>query len=868
MLFWLLSAAALAQDPTWNSFAKLQTARTNACVASLGATGRVLMIGGNSLDGAATAAVEILSTDGIAQITTPLNTPRTGHTCTLMNDGRVLVTGGSFRGANGEVYDPVSEVWIPIASAGPSRAGSTATLLQDGRVLIAGGYTQDDSLLPYAEIFDPYSNRYTASRGQLNQPRRAHTATLLNDGRVVFAGGAGLDGATLRSSEWYDPLTSIIWSGPDLTAARRNHAAVTLEDGRVLVTGGNSLTGPALASVEVLDAQNTRWTALNTRLNIARSGHTAQLIAGNGGVLINSGGTAASEYFDASNNSFKTLNELDASGAGFAASADGTVVACGGMNVNDEVQDTCSQILFPAISFPSRVYHPQETVRVSGRNLPANATVSFAVDFVRGSALNTSTTAAPQFRILTARTTTNSSGAFTETPLLLPLNTDIGSRLRLTATMPNASTIVRHVPLKYISTLSYALPTGTVEGQNTALRVEVSPVNGAPLPSGSITSTFGPVTLVELLNTTASASYSSLRLPTGALTVTSVYPGDAYYDAAINRTSLGVASRTPVIDVVSSVIAPQVGVPFTVYAQIRVDATSGVAGGPPITGAVTIFESGVAIGRARVLTTSTVPYPQILTSVEYTTLRLAPDLRFSATFAGDTNYRQTSSGVLVTLIQRATSAISLVAVPSIFNLKPAPGVPVRFHCDVPTAFNVGLNFPPPLNLGNYGFTIAATSVTGSVTKLGEGGFDIAKPGVAAAQTIVTIPNDTLRVTADFSGDGFIRAATSEWVLVKLIPVPVSVTFVDLPVKVTTDFMTLTASVVNDAGKGCKVDEPSGEIEFFIGTATLGRFPLRSNGASLRIQRPFETGTQDFFIRYYGDSLHTPTDSAIVTVKFE
>ena len=64
---------------------------------------------------------------------------------------------------------------------------------------------------------------------------------------------------------------------------------------------------------------------------------------------------------------------------------------------------------------------------------------------------------------------------------------------------------------------------------------------------------------------------------------------------------------------------------------------------------------------------------------------------------------------LVALIQRAMPSISLVAVPSIFNLKPAPGVPVRFHCDVPTAFNVGLTYPPPLGFDNHAFTISATS---------------------------------------------------------------------------------------------------------------------------------------------------------------
>ena len=897
MFFWLLSVAALAQDasnavPAWVPFAKLQVARTGACAAAIGGS-RVLFIGGTDASGAAISSVEVLSLDAVSQLTSPLRTPRSGHTCTTLHDGRVLVTGGSFRGSNGEVYDPTSEVWLPIASAGLARAGSTATRLQDGRVLIAGGFTEDNTLLPYAEIFDPNSNRFTPSRGQLNYPRRAHAATLMQDGRVFFTGGTGLNGTIIRTSEWFDPLTSIIWSGPDLTTARTNHAAVTLEDGRLLVLGGETLNRNLLGGIEVLDSQGTRWTTLNVRMNAARRGHSAISIPGNGSVLIAGGldtqkfadpatggagnipidrPVAASELFDPSNNSFRTLNEIDALGAALTAAADGTVIACGGIGVNDESatpQDTCARILFPAISFTSGVYHPQETVRVSGRNLAPTTGIAFAVDFIRGTSLSSSTTAAPQFRILTPRTTTSGSGSFAEIPMLLPLNPEIGSRLRLTATIPGAATMVRHVPLKYLASLNYLLPASTVEGQNTDLRVEVIPVNGAPPPSGSITGTFGPVTFVELLNPAASAAFSSAKLPTGALSVTSVYPGDAYYDMAVGRTTMGVASRTPVIDVVASTVYPQIGVPFTVYAQVRVDAVpTGAAGGAPIGGVVTIYESGISIGRARVLSSSTTPYPQILTAIDFTALRLGPDLRFTATYDGDTNYRPATSGTLITLVQRATPTVSLVAVPSIFNLKPAPGTPVRFHCDYPVPFNIGMTFPPLLDFSNRTFTMTATSIGGSVSKIAEGALQLTKPGVATVQTEVSVPIDTLRVTADFPGDATIRPVSSAWLVMDLIPLPVNVAFVDLPVKVTTEFFTLTASVKQTASKDCGIAEPSGEVEFFIGTESVGRFPLKDNSASVRIQRPFQEGTQDFFIRYYGDSRHIPSDSIPVTVKFE
>ena len=68
---------------------------------------------------------------------------RESHTATLLNDGRVLITGGFISGAvtnDTRIFDPVSNSF----SAGPLMAGSrgnhTATLGLTGRVVIIGGF--------------------------------------------------------------------------------------------------------------------------------------------------------------------------------------------------------------------------------------------------------------------------------------------------------------------------------------------------------------------------------------------------------------------------------------------------------------------------------------------------------------------------------------------------------------------------------------------------------------------------------------------------------------------------------------------------------------------------------------------------------
>ena len=90
-------------------------------------------------------------------------TPRLSPTATLLADGCVLVVGGRVDGghesaviAEAELYDPVSGTWTPTARMLEGRSGHTATLLPDGRVLVAGGEAiQAGSGSASAELYVP-----------------------------------------------------------------------------------------------------------------------------------------------------------------------------------------------------------------------------------------------------------------------------------------------------------------------------------------------------------------------------------------------------------------------------------------------------------------------------------------------------------------------------------------------------------------------------------------------------------------------------------------------------------------------------------------------------------------------------------------
>ena len=88
-----------------------------------------------------------------------MSTERLSPTVTLLNFGKVLVTGGVTPYENTEIpsaelFDPSTGNWMMTAALTPGRSQSTATLLNNGKVLIAGGVTSNGTtVLSSADLF-------------------------------------------------------------------------------------------------------------------------------------------------------------------------------------------------------------------------------------------------------------------------------------------------------------------------------------------------------------------------------------------------------------------------------------------------------------------------------------------------------------------------------------------------------------------------------------------------------------------------------------------------------------------------------------------------------------------------------------------
>ena len=151
-----------------------------------------------------------------------------------------------------------------------ARFQHTATLLDDGRVLIAGGSSVADRFLGTTEFWDPATEQFT-SGPSLAVSRFGHKATRLADGRVVIIGGyvgAGRDLLGTRQVELWDPATATFRAaGRTLVPRNGSLSTVLLADGRVLIIGGADCDVPPDPNVSGFEArQACRRNALETEI--------------------------------------------------------------------------------------------------------------------------------------------------------------------------------------------------------------------------------------------------------------------------------------------------------------------------------------------------------------------------------------------------------------------------------------------------------------------------------------------------------------------------------------------------------------------------------------------------------------------------
>jgi hypothetical protein len=331
---WAANIAAAQPAGTFTATGSMLTARTEH-TATLLPNGKVLIAGGLSQDllqGLSSAELYDTSTGSFSP-TGSMSVPRSLHTATLLPDGRVLIAGG-FKGfvnqtydatATAELYDPDTGIFTPAGQMSVPRSSHTATLLNSGKVLIAGGVEGST-----AELYDPVTG-FTPT-GNMTAAPGQHLATLLVDGRVLIVPTGEIDD---HNTELYEPASGTFnrtsWTTDDAGGYAVGATSTLTTTGKVLVTlNPQECTYPGMAA-GLYDSASGEFIA--TRDPVAIFCYPKAALLSDGSALIAGGwyGPIA-QIYDPAFGTFSRTGDMTLDRFGFTATLlnDGSVLISGG----------------------------------------------------------------------------------------------------------------------------------------------------------------------------------------------------------------------------------------------------------------------------------------------------------------------------------------------------------------------------------------------------------------------------------------------------------------------------------------------------------------------------------------------------------
>jgi hypothetical protein len=197
--------------------------------------------------------------------------PRDSAVVVALNDGRVLIAGGTYRSArpvkSAELINPATGAIVPVTGDVPGVAGA-GLQLPDGRVFVVDYEWYSQSARAY--VVDPVTG---TSRAVGPLPRTSPTSVtgepdlvLLADGHVLIAGGT----EQVSPSLLFDPDAETFEQTGAMLTPRIHPALVRLADGRVLAAAGRTVGLPASIyfdthglrdDAEIYDPQTGTWSS-------------------------------------------------------------------------------------------------------------------------------------------------------------------------------------------------------------------------------------------------------------------------------------------------------------------------------------------------------------------------------------------------------------------------------------------------------------------------------------------------------------------------------------------------------------------------------------------------------------------------------
>lgn len=278
-----LSEAVDRFDPVTRRFQRIGSmaaGRSEHSALALG-DGQVLVVGGITSSADSAIAELVDSRSGTVTFAGTLKRAiRGGEAAVVLQDGRVLLSGGSGRDT-AEIWDPATKTWRLLAARmAHERQFHSATLLADGRVLLAGGHANVPDGYVFAELFDPHTETFGALDAAIVERRCLHAAHRLADGSVLLLGGEWSSGGSqwLSSVLRFDPVSGGFRAEAALEQARTVAPSVWLPVDQVLLAGGQT-DADVRAAASTAVWRGTQPTRAVAPMPAARVWHTVDRLA-------------------------------------------------------------------------------------------------------------------------------------------------------------------------------------------------------------------------------------------------------------------------------------------------------------------------------------------------------------------------------------------------------------------------------------------------------------------------------------------------------------------------------------------------------------------------------------------------------------
>lgn len=206
-----------------------------------------------------------------------------------------------------ELFEPGTQTFVPTQAMEVARVSHAAALLDDGRVLISGGWTGKE-VTATAEIYDPITERW-ASAGAMLEARASHSMIRLDDGRLLVVGGGGGGLGDLESAELFDPVEGSFERTNEMRVPRVKHGTALLGDGTVLIIGGSDDRGfeERFASTEIYHPTTGRFSP-GPAMRFGRHKLRDAVAVLPDGVVVVGGGAVRPEVFDPRVGAFRVVD--------------------------------------------------------------------------------------------------------------------------------------------------------------------------------------------------------------------------------------------------------------------------------------------------------------------------------------------------------------------------------------------------------------------------------------------------------------------------------------------------------------------------------------------------------------------------------